>query len=149
MSVACAFERFSQRFEKVIFNIHFKHFLQLTTKKQPLEAFYKKTVLKNFTRPVTLLKIDSMFFCECCKIFKNIYFEKHLRTAAFDRTPFKETLNLILLFSNDLGVWNLSMINGNTFSNVKMILWLLDYCCWLEQNGPCSNKDTRPSFLNV
>ena len=102
MSVACAFERFSQRFEKVIFNIHFKPFC--SSKNKPLEAFYKKTVLKNFTRPVTLLKIDSMFFCECCKIFKNIYFEKHLRTAAFDRTPFKETLNLALLFSNDLGV---------------------------------------------
>ena len=23
-----------------------------------------------------------MFFCEYCEIFKNIYFEKHLRTAA-------------------------------------------------------------------
>ena len=28
-----------------------------------------------------------VFSCEYCENFKNTYFEKHLRTAAFDRTP--------------------------------------------------------------
>ena len=41
-----------------------------------------------FIRPATLLKRDSkclqMFFCKHCKIFKNTYFEKHLRMAASD-----------------------------------------------------------------
>ena len=36
-------------------------------------------------RPVTLLKSDSnstVFSCEICEIFKNIYFEEHLRATA-------------------------------------------------------------------
>ena len=28
-----------------------------------------------------------MFFCEYCEIFKNTYFEKHLRTTASENTP--------------------------------------------------------------
>ena len=28
-----------------------------------------------------------MFFCEYCEIFKNAYFEKHLRTTAFENIP--------------------------------------------------------------
>ena len=29
-----------------------------------------------------------VFSCECCEIFKNTYFEKHLRTAAFENQHF-------------------------------------------------------------
>ena len=28
-----------------------------------------------------------MFFCEYCEIFKNTYFEKHLRTTASENSP--------------------------------------------------------------
>ena len=30
-----------------------------------------------------------VFFCECCEIFKNTYFEKHLRTAASQNQHFR------------------------------------------------------------
>ena len=70
-------------------------------KKQPLEVFYKKAFLRNLAifntrkhlwwslfliklqilRPVALLKIRVQH-CKYCKIFKNIYFEDHLETAA-------------------------------------------------------------------
>ena len=35
-------------------------------------------------RPATLSKRDSNtgIFCECCLIFKNTYFEEHLRTVS-------------------------------------------------------------------
>ena len=36
-------------------------------------------------RPVTLLKTSTQVFSsECCKIFKNIYFEEHVLTAVSD-----------------------------------------------------------------
>ena len=39
------------------------------------------------SRPATLLKKTptQVFSCEYCKIFKNIYFEEHLPTAAFGK----------------------------------------------------------------
>ena len=42
-----------------------------------LEVFCKKNIL-------TLLKRDSntILSCEICEIFKNVYFEEHLRTTA-------------------------------------------------------------------
>ena len=57
--------------------------------KQPLELFYKKAVLKNYTIirgkdlrcSLILIKLQG-FSCENCKIFKNICSEEHLRTAA-------------------------------------------------------------------
>ena len=77
-------------------------------------VFYKKAVLKNIAKfpgkqlcwslfliklqafsPVALLKEipTQVFFCAYCELLKNIYFEKHLRTAAL---PF----NLVIyLFS--------------------------------------------------
>ena len=96
----------SRKFEKLInicLNKKLWEEVQSITdfKKQPLEVFYKKAFVKNlaiFTtrkhlwwslfliklqtlRPVALLKIRVQH-CEYCKIFKNIYFEDHLETAA-------------------------------------------------------------------
>ena len=52
----------------------------------PDEYILQKQPMVVFLRFATLLKRDStqVFFCENCKIFKNNYFEKHLRTAASD-----------------------------------------------------------------
>ena len=50
--------------------------------KQPLEVFYKKAVLKNFTifRPYKETPAQ-VFSCEYCKFSKNISFEEHMGTA--------------------------------------------------------------------
>ena len=52
----------------------------------PDEYILQKQPVVVFLRSATLLKRDStqVFFCENCKIFKNTYFEKDLRTAASD-----------------------------------------------------------------
>ena len=64
--------------------------------KQPPEVFFKKGVLKNFANltekhlcwSLFLIKMEAwetpaqMFSCEISKIFKNTYFEEHLRTTA-------------------------------------------------------------------
>ena len=66
----------------------------------------KKAVLKNFAiftgkhlcRSLFFIKLQALqlyqketptqvFFCEYCEIFKNTYFEKHLRTTASENTP--------------------------------------------------------------
>ena len=64
----------------------------------------KKAVLKNFAlftgkHPCwsffsTLLKRDSNTVCYCCEIFKNTYFEEHLRTTASELTLENECLKL-------------------------------------------------------
>ena len=62
--------------------------------------FYKKDVLKNFVIFTGKRSLESLFnkivepqvfSCGYCEIFKNIYLEEYLRTAAF-RTP--ENLDL-------------------------------------------------------
>ena len=72
--------------------------------RHPPEVFYKKGVVKNFTkfaekhrfqnlffnkvaslRPSTLLKKEALaqvFSCEFCEIFKKIFFAKHLQATA-------------------------------------------------------------------
>ena len=47
------------------------------TEKTAMEVFYKNAVLKNFA--IFTRK-------HLCEIFKNTYFEKHLRTAASELT---------------------------------------------------------------
>ena len=76
----------------------------LCFQKQPPEVFYKKSVLRNFTkftgkhlceglffnkvaslRPATLLKkktLVQMFTCEFCETSKNIFFTEHLWATA-------------------------------------------------------------------
>ena len=75
----------------------------MTFQKEPLEVFLKNGALKNFAiftgkhlywslfliklqafRPATLLNRGSNtgVSCEICEIFKNIYFEEHLRATA-------------------------------------------------------------------
>ena len=61
---------------------------------QPPEVFYKIAVLKSFaiftgrhlcwgSQEKTCVETPKqVFFCECCKIFKNTYFEEKLRTFA-------------------------------------------------------------------
>ena len=66
--------------------------------KQPLEVFYKKSCFwkfRNIYRKTPVLESffdnfikkgtpTQIFSCEYCEIFKNTFFEEHLRTAAFD-----------------------------------------------------------------
>ena len=55
--------------------------------------FYKVTNL----RPVNLLKSDSstcVFSCEIYEIFRNIYFEEHLRTTSPEETPLMEVIKI-------------------------------------------------------
>ena len=47
--------------------------LFLIVQKQPPEVFCKKDVLKN-----TNTDSNTLFSCEICKVFKNIYFDEHL-----------------------------------------------------------------------
>ena len=88
--------------------------LKIIIERQPPEVFYKKkTVFKNFAKleclfnkvaglqPAGLLKKGSNTgaFCAYCKCFKNIYFEKHLRTAVSAiRRCFSKKMFLIYLF---------------------------------------------------
>ena len=65
--------------------------------KQPLEAFCKKAVLKNFVKFIEkhlcwsllfskvagLTSPIRVFLCEFCEIFKKTYFVEHLRKTAF------------------------------------------------------------------
>ena len=76
-----------------------QHMFTMNNKTQSREVFYKKAVLKNFSvftgkylfsslslmklrafRSATLLKQipTQVFLCECCKIFKNAFFEENL-----------------------------------------------------------------------
>ena len=53
----------------------------------PYEYIVQKQPTVEFFRPANLLIRDSItqvFSCEHCKIFKNTFFEKHLRTAVSD-----------------------------------------------------------------
>ena len=82
-----------------------------TWQKQPLEVFFKKGVPKNFAnftgkhlcwrffliklkvwRPATLLRKTAaqVFSCDICEIFKNTYFEEHLRAAATAKIVFSK-----------------------------------------------------------
>ena len=59
----------------------FKNFAMFTRKFLYWSLFFKKVLgLKacNFIKK----KLQQVFSCECCEIFKNAYFEEHLRTAA-------------------------------------------------------------------
>ena len=47
--------------------------------KQPLKMFYKPVLGSLFETPTHVLSF------EFCKIFKSTYFQKHLRTAAFEK----------------------------------------------------------------
>ena len=48
-----------------------------------LESLFDKVTGLQVLRPATLLKRDSNTLpCEICEIFKNTYFEEHLRMAA-------------------------------------------------------------------
>ena len=85
------------------------------------------------------------FSCEYCKIFKNIYFKEHLRTAAswelFMRVLSKEKLSkfiketvgyfLMFLFQNAFDpLWNKSWIYTNflTFcTNLKKLIIFIDW----------------------
>ena len=74
--------------------------------KQPPEVFFKKVVLKNFANltekhlcwSLFLIKMEAwetpaqMFSCEISKIFKNTYFEEHLRMTA-DQMVEKDTVS--------------------------------------------------------
>ena len=71
-------------------------FTNLVQQKQPPKEFYKKSCCKTFCnihRKTPMLRTSGLkiyekniptqvLSCEYCEIFKNIYFEKHLRTAA-------------------------------------------------------------------
>ena len=54
--------------------------------KFPMSMLYRSSHRWCSFRPAILVKRDSnqVFSCEHCKIFKNTYFEKYLRTAASD-----------------------------------------------------------------
>ena len=81
----------------------------VSLQKQPLEVFYKKTILK-------LLRFQhKCFSCKHCEIFKNTYFEEHLRTAAsFIKKPFS---SLKASYTTDSKIFasNLFFINQKLF----------------------------------
>ena len=68
--------------------------------------FSKKAVLKNsqYSQENTCVRVPEketptqVFSCEYCKIFKNTYFEEHLRTAASGFTGFRDFPSNIYLF---------------------------------------------------
>ena len=47
--------------------------------KQPSEGFYKKGIMRNFTK---FTENHQVFPCEFCEIFKNTFFAEHFRTTA-------------------------------------------------------------------
>ena len=54
----------------------------INVQKQPLDVFYQKTVLIGKKQSWSLLVTLTQLSCEYCEIFKNTYFEEHMRTAA-------------------------------------------------------------------
>ena len=60
-----------------------------TVKKQPLQVFYKKCVLRNFAKLTGKLLCQSLFFiklqvCDFCEISNSAFFTGHLRTPPGD-----------------------------------------------------------------
>ena len=49
--------------------------------KQPSEGFYKKGIMRNFTK---FTENHQVFPCEFCEICKNTFFAEHFRTTASD-----------------------------------------------------------------
>ena len=84
-----------------------------------------------FIRPATLLKRDpkclQMFFCEHCKIFKNTYFEKHLRMAASDSNYILHKKWTKIIQDPDwpfVSFWNIKLLYF-TYSHSFSFIWSL------------------------
>ena len=81
---------------------------ECTPPKQSPETFYKKGVLQNFIKLTEKYMYISeslqiyqkevptqVFSCEICEIFKNIYFEEHMRTtSSVSESPFQKPYGL-------------------------------------------------------
>ena len=81
-------------------------------------------------RPVTLLKRDSdtgFFSCEYCEIFKNTYFEEHLRTAVTENIPCSKLEN-----------------NG-----VIKLYFNSNFSCKCLTNKKCTRKKSEIKLLNL
>ena len=90
----------------------------------------KKSVSNNFANftaktlcftPTTLLKETStqMFSCEIWEIFKNTYFEEHLRTAAF-----------IMLTNHthyDINRWTKTIMKRSNLQQIHLPTWIICY----------------------
>ena len=94
-----------------------------------LESLFNLSCLQLYEK-VTLTK---MFSCEYCEIFKNNYFEEHLRASAFVHNFLVNALRACLIrpsFENTLSIANLPILVfldffGVSHLNIFFSFWII------------------------
>ena len=128
-------EKFSYFPEQLLLALTYYWLYLYLLQKQPLEVFYKKVVLKNFTKLIGKHMCHSLFFnkvawqfsCEFCEIFKNTFSIEHLRWLLLSKVIYTvllvsllltldpNTIHVLLQFNLIIFCWLLERLEATQF----------------------------------